>query len=127
MAILPQIIWLFVLSIPIASISWTVTHEEVFREPSEFCKRFSKDGRTLFVRKFFYLFTCEFCLSHWVTLLFLFLTGYKLLIDDWRGFIISGFSLVWVANVYMSLYGKIRIDIKSERVKIEETESSIKN
>ncbi len=44
------------------------------------------------------------------------LTGYKLLIDDWRGYIIAGFALVWIANVYMSLFGLIRLDIKEERL-----------
>jgi hypothetical protein len=122
-----QIIWLFILSIPTACISWTITHEEVFREPRDYCKRMSKEGKTLFKRKFFYLFTCEFCFSHWVTIFFLILTGYKLLLNDWRGYIISGFSLVWVANVYISLYGKIRINIKSERIKLSETESTASN
>ena len=28
-----QIVWLFVLAIPIACVAWTVTHEEVLREP----------------------------------------------------------------------------------------------
>ena len=32
-----QLFWLFVLAIPIASVAWTVTHEEVFREPREWC------------------------------------------------------------------------------------------
>ena len=31
---------------------------------------------------------------------------------------ISGFSLVWVANHYMSLFGRLRLGIKSERVDI---------
>ena len=32
-----QLVFLFVLAIPIASIAWTVTHEEVFREPRDWC------------------------------------------------------------------------------------------
>ena len=99
--------------------AWTVTHEEVFREPREYCSRRSKSGKTLLQRKFFYLFTCEYCFSHYVTVLFLFLTGYKLLLDDWRGYIIAGFALVWIANVYMSLFGFIRQDIKKEKAEIE--------
>jgi len=31
---------------------------------------------------------------------------------------IAGFSLVWVANVYMNLYSHIRLDIKRERAEI---------
>ena len=50
----------------------------------------------------FYIFTCEYCFSHYVTILFLLLTNFRLLYDDWRGYVVSGFSLVWVANHYMS-------------------------
>ncbi len=119
MSILTQTAWLFLLSIPIACIAWTVTHEEVFKEPREYCSSRCKTGNTVLERKFFYLFTCEYCFSHYVTVLFLFLTGYKLLMDDWRGYIIAGFSLVWIANLYMSLFGFIRQDIKKEKIEIE--------
>lgn len=117
-----QIIWLFVLAIPIACVAWTVTHEEVFREPREYCAQRSKNCRRLIERKFFYLFTCEYCFSHYVTALFLALTGYKLLFPDWRGYLIGGFALVWVANQYMSIYNRLRLVIKSERVEIETKE-----
>jgi hypothetical protein len=40
-----QIVWLFVLAIPVASISWTVTHEEVFREAREFLVRKSRSAK----------------------------------------------------------------------------------
>lgn len=116
MSLNTQIIWLFILSIPIACIAWTVTHEEVFREPREFCIKRSQEGRTIATRKFFYLFTCEYCFSHYVTLGMLILTNYRLLLDDWRGYIIAGFALVWIANVYMSIYNFIRTDIKKEGI-----------
>jgi len=111
-----QIIYLFLLAIPIACIAWTVTHEEVFREPREYCVKKSKECRSLVERKFFYLFTCEYCFSHYVTIFFLIITGYQLLFDDWRGYLIGGFSLVWVANVYMSLFGLIRTDLKKDKI-----------
>ncbi len=63
-----QLVWLFVLPIPIACIAWTVTHEEVFKEPREYCVKKSKSCQRLLQRKFFYLFTCEYCFSHYVTL-----------------------------------------------------------
>jgi hypothetical protein len=121
-----QIIWLFVLAIPIACIAWTVTHEEVFREPREYCVEKSQKGRTIAVRKFFYLFTCEYCFSHYVTIFMLIITGFQLLFNDWRGYLIAGFALVWIANIYMSLYAFIRIDIKKERIitKIEEKKAA---
>jgi|SRR6185312_4281038 len=114
-----QVIWLFLLAIPIACIAWTVTHEEIFREPREYCIRCSKENKTILGRKFFYLFTCEYCFSHYVTAGMLLLTNYKLLLDDWRGYIIAGFSLVWIANVYMSLYAFIKVDIKTERIEAD--------
>ena len=114
-----QLIWLFVLAIPIACISWTVTHEEVFREPREYCVNKSQHCKTLFQRKFFYLFTCEYCFSHYVTIFMLFLTGYKLLMNDWRGYLIAGFALVWIANFYMSIFALMRQNIKLEKIKNE--------
>ncbi len=114
-----QIIYLFVLAIPIACIAWTVTHEEVFREPREFCVEQSQRCRRLVQRKFFYLFTCEYCFSHYVTLFFLIITRYKLLFPDWRGYLVGGFALVWVANQYMSLYNRLRVDIKGEKLENE--------
>ena len=117
-----QVAWLFILAVPIACIAWTVTHEEVFREPREYCVKRSENCRRLIERKFFYLFTCEYCFSHYVTAFFLIITRYKLLYDDWRGYLIGGFALVWVANQYMSLFGRLRLDIKRERVEIKQVE-----
>lgn len=111
-----QIAWLFLLPIPIACIAWTVTHEEIFREPREFCQKRSIEGKKMYSRKFFYVFTCEYCFSHYVTILMLCLTGYKLLLMDWRGYLLAGFALVWIANIYMSLYAFLKIDIKKERI-----------
>jgi len=126
-----QITWLFLLAIPIACVAWTVTHEEVFREPREYCVKRSQRGLTLAERKFFYLFTCEYCFSHYVTIAFLLLTDYKLLMTDWRGYLIAGFALVWISNVYMSIFGFIRQGIVKEKEEIktlrEETENQAEN
>jgi hypothetical protein len=110
-----QIAFLFVLAIPIASIAWTVTHEEIFREPREWCATKSRAARYLAARKAFYLFTCEYCFSHWVTVAVLVITRYTLLYDGWRGYLIAGFSLVGLANLYMSLFGRLRLEIRAER------------
>jgi hypothetical protein len=120
-----QLFWLFVLAIPIACIAWTVTHEEVFREPREYCVRKSETGKSLAVRKFFYLFTCEYCFSHYVTIFMLIITKFTLLIHDWRGYFLAGFALVWIANIYMSLYAFLRIDIKKERIITKQEEKKI--
>src|SRR5262245_16511288 len=102
-----QVAILFILGIPIGCVAWTVTHEEIFREPRDWCVKKSKSCRTIFERKFFYLFTCEYCFSHWVTLGMLALTRFKLIYDDWRGYLIALFALVYVANFYMSLFGRL--------------------
>ena len=117
-----QIVGLFVLSIPIACVAWTVTHEEVFREPREYCRRKSQNSRNILTRKFFYLFTCEYCFSHYVALGFLALTKYKLLYVDWRGYVMAEFALVWISNQYMGIYDRLRLTIKSERVEVETQE-----
>lgn len=111
-----QLLWLVVLPLPIASVAWTVTHEEIFREIREHCVSASKTARNVLARKFFYVFTCEYCFSHWVTLAALLGTRYRLLLDDWRGSVIAFFGLVAVANVYLSLFGRLRVDIKNERL-----------
>jgi len=119
MPLLTQTAWLFLLAIPIACISWTVTHEEVFREPREYCLKRCQNGKTIAERKFFYLFTCEYCFSHYVTIFMLLITQFQLLYMDWRGYFIAGFSLVFIANVYMSLFALIRIDLKKVRIESE--------
>jgi hypothetical protein len=121
-----QVAWLFILAIPISSIAWTITHEEIFREPREFCVHKSKTANSIIVRKFFYLFTCEYCFSHYVVILFLILTSYKLLLPDWRGVLIGGFALVWMANVYMSLFGFIRVGMKETKMEADIDEIKLK-
>ena len=118
-------LWLFVLAAPIACVAWTVTHEEVFREVHDYCVDKSKSCRSLVARKFFYLFTCEYCFSHYVAMAVVWMTGYRLLMPDWRGAILGWFTLVWIANVYMSLFGRLRLDIKRERVEIKAEEKEV--
>src|SRR5215203_1950730 len=95
-----QLVWLVTLAIPIACVAWTVTHEEVFREPREYCAEKSKSARSLLARKFFYLFTCEYCFSHYVTI----------------------FVLVAVANIYMSSFSRLRQEVKSEKLTAQKKE-----
>ena len=118
MEIITQLFWLLVLPLPIACITWTVTQEEIFKELRIYCNEGYKNSTSIYKKKFFYLLTCEYCFSHYVTLFFLFLTNFRLLIDNWEGYIIAGFALVWVANIYMSLYAFIRQDIKREKTEI---------
>lgn len=120
-----QIFTLMVLAIPIACIARTVVFEEVFREPREWCRNKSLTCAKLLQRKFFYLFTCEYCFSHYITLLVLLVVPFKLVMNDWRGYVIAFFSLVFVANLYLNLYARLRVDITSEKKEIEAKEKQI--
>ncbi len=120
-----ELLWLFLLPLAIACVSWTVTHEEIFREPREYCMDRSRSCRSFLARKLFYIPTCEYCFSHYVTAAFLALTGYRLLLDDWRGVVIAFFALVAVANAYMSAYNRLRVDIKTERLQAQLTEQQL--
>jgi hypothetical protein len=50
-----------------------------------------------------------------------------MLFDDWRGYFISFFALIWIANIYMSLYALIRTDLKKERVEAKLSEKKLEN
>lgn len=39
-----------------------------------------------------------------------------MLFDDWRGYLIGFFSVVWIANLYMSIFGFIRVGMKHEKM-----------
>ncbi len=121
-----QIISLFILAIPVACISWTFTHEEIFKEVHNYCVKRSLNDKLLYRRKFFYMLNCEYCFSHYITIAILFLTGYKLLFTGWVGYLVSGFSLVWIANIYMGLYNMIRINLKKEKLETEIEEHQLK-
>ncbi len=120
-----QLVWLFTLAIPVACVAWTVTHEELFREPREYCERRSTTDARWWVRKFFYLGTCEYCFSHYVSLGAVLLTGYRLLLPDWRGIPLAWLAVVWVANQYMSIHGRLRLGIKSQRTEIRVLEEQL--
>lgn len=123
-SLMVQLGWLFVLALVAACIAWTVTHEEIFRETRAMCARRSRTARSLVLRKFFYMLTCEYCFSHYVVALLLVMTRYRLLIDDWRGYVIAFFAMTAIANVYLSLYGLLRVDIKSERLDVAAKEEA---
>ena len=122
-----QLLWLLILAIPVACIAWTVTHEEVFREPRDYCKDQSQTSPRVWRRKFFYLFTCEYCFSHYVAALFLLITHFRLLYADWRGYLVSLFALVWISNVYMAGFAHVHLDIHHERLEIKSKDMDIKS
>jgi len=121
-----QVAWLFLIALPISSISYTVTHEEIFKEPRNFCSEKSKTCKSIWQRKFYYIFTCEYCFSHYVSIAFLIITQYHLLFADWRGYLIGGFALVWIANIYMSIFGFVRVCMKKEKMDSDIEELKLK-
>ncbi|WP_213803810.1 hypothetical protein [Granulicella sp. dw_53] len=127
MSLSRQIAYLFLLAIPIACVAWTITHEEVFREPREWCKDRSQNCKPLVARKFFYLFTCEYCFSHYVAAFFLLITQFQMLYEGWRGYVIAWFALIWMANIYMSFFNRLRLDIKHENVEIAIEQTKVPN
>jgi hypothetical protein len=120
-----QVAGLFLLAIPIACIARTVVFEEIFREPREYCEQKSKTCRNLLQRKFFYMLTCEYCFSHYVTIVVLAVTRYHLLFDGWRGYVAAFFSLVFVANIYLNFYSRLRVEITVEKKNAEEKSKRI--
>jgi len=120
-----QLIWLVTLAVPVACVAWTVTHEEIFREPRDYCLRRSTDDPRMLVRKLFYLGTCEYCFSHYVALIAVLGTGYRLLLTDWRGVVIAWLAVVWIANQYMGIHGRLRLVIKSSKAEIRVLEEKL--
>lgn len=127
MSLSQQISTLFILAIPVACIAWTLTHEAILREFREFCKGRSETCGSVLGRKFFYIFTCEYCLSHYVSAAILAITRFKLIFPDWRGYLISLFALVWIANQYMSIYDRLRLNIKHEHISIDAQQQQVKS
>lgn len=117
-----QIFSLVIISVAVASVAWTVTQEEIFKEAGDLCHRRTKTASNIFTRKFFYVFTCEYCFSHWVTIAFLLITNFRLLLDDWRGYLLAFFVIPWIANQWMSLYRRLRVGIKHEAALAEKEE-----
>jgi hypothetical protein len=127
MPILLQLYWLLILSLVVASIAWTVTQEQIFEELREAAKKRSETAKHILVRKFFYVWTCEYCFSHWVTIVILAISQFRMLFDDWRGYFISFFILPWLANQWMSLYRRIRVEIKRDNLVAEKVEQDIED
>jgi hypothetical protein len=116
---------LLILAMPIATASWTVTHEEVFRELREWGEAKRRQASSLFTRKLLYLLACEFCFSFYVAFAAVAIMRFRVLDGGWRGFMVAWLSEVWIANVYMSLYAKIRLDMRKDRVDIAEVEHKV--
>jgi uncharacterized protein (DUF58 family) len=56
----------------------------------------------------------------------MFLTRFKLLLDDWRGYLIALFALVFVANVYMNFFSRLRVEIHVGKTEAKAKEQELK-
>lgn len=120
-----QLFGLFILALPVAAVAWTFTHEEIFHELRDFCAKRARDCARLYQRKLFYILTCEYCFSHYVAALLLVVTRFKMLYPDWRGYLVAGFAIVWIANIYMTVFGRILLEIKHEHIEIAASERAV--
>ena len=112
------------LAMPVACLAWTITQEEVFHELREILKAYQERHKESFWRrKLAYLPTCPYCFSHYVAALFVWLFHYKMLADDWRGYLVSLFSLVLVANVYLTGYQWLRASLRAGRARADQAEA----
>lgn len=103
---------LFLVAFVVACIAWTVTQEQIFAEPRELCKRQSVSHPRWYCRKFFYLFTCEYCFSHWVSIVAVYFSGVRIVAEGFTGNIFAFFAVVYTANFIMSVYRRLRLSIK---------------
>ncbi len=120
---LNQLLFAALLALPVACVSWTVSNEEVFRDLRDWLDKVSQRSRNLLIKKACYLPTCHYCLSHWITAMFLLLTGFTFLLNDWRGYILSEFAVVMIANVYLTLYSLLRVSLRRCRAQADEAQA----
>lgn len=117
---------MFVIPVVVACVARTVCDEEIFREIREFLQERSKTHPKWYVRKVCYMPTCEYCFSHYVTLVVLLFTHHKLLYDGFLGYLVSFFVTVFLANIYMSLYARVRVSITAVKTEAKVMENGIK-
>lgn len=102
---------IFILTLVVACLTWSVTKEEVFREVRDYCNLRCRIEKFLLRRKFFYLFTCEYCFSHYVAIAVVWASGYRVQ-GGVVGFLLTVFLLVMTSNIVMSLFTLLRQTVK---------------
>jgi hypothetical protein len=112
---------LFLYAGVIAVLVRTFTKEELFREPRKWLLSYAEErAHPLVLRKTAFMFTCEYCLSFWVSLILVVgVFDYRLVFADWRGYLISVLATMGIANVYMSVFNWLRIDLHKEKTVVE--------
>lgn len=88
-----DLIKLIIVSLAVASISWTITKSLIFLFlRSFFCKRSKFLGN---------LFSCPYCLSHWVSFIFMFYL-YKFSFN----FILMSFAAVTLSTIWTGMINR---------------------
>jgi hypothetical protein len=122
-----QILFAVVLAFPVACVVWTVTQEELFKEVRDAVDRYRNRYRTsLWLRKLAYMMTCPYCFSHYVTALAVWVCGFRMLLDDWRGYVVSLFTVVLLANVVLSGYHMLRCSLRAAKARADYAEANAK-
>lgn len=119
------------LAAPVAIIVRACTTEEICKEPREYCSRqhefyqqrsrngphasFGRRALGFALQKLFYIPTCEYCLSFWITLPVVLIADYRMFFQDWRGMVLACFVVMGVANVYLALFSNLRVDSRKDR------------
>ena len=119
-----QIVFALILGIPVACITWTVTQEDIFQEMRIYLAGYHAHHRhAWWRRKLAYMPTCPYCLSHYVAGVLIVLLHFKMLSDDWRGYLVSLFTLVLIANVYITVYHLLRVGLRWTRSMADRAET----
>lgn len=107
---------LFVYAVVVAVLVRALTDEEIFKEPRAWLTAYYQEDRHPFLlRKLAYVPTCEFCCSFWVALVVVWLLGFRLALDDWRGFFVAVFAVMGLANLYLGLFSLLRVGLRRDR------------
>ena len=127
----------FYLAAPVAIVVRAFTTEEIGREPRDYCRARHECYRErcsngdagvlrraadFVLQKVFYVPTCDYCLSFWISLAVVWIAEYTMFFDDWRGVALAVFVVMGVANVYLAIFTQLRVDAKKERAVAEAIE-----
>lgn len=120
-----QLAYALLLAIPVASVAWTVTQEELFKEVREKLSCYQKRcPDSIWRRKLAYMPTCPYCFSHYVGAFFVVLCHFPMLVPDWRGYLVSVFTVVMISNTYISGYNLLRAGLRALRARADEAEAN---
>lgn len=119
-----QFVYALLLAIPVACVVWTFTQEEIFKEWRDALKAYQRrHSQSLWRQKMAYLPTCPYCFSHYIAGLFVALFQFRMLSDDWRGYLVSLFSLVLIANIYVTVYNLLRVALRAAKAAADRLEA----